>query len=118
MSSFRCRLSRPAKRATASRSCSRLPISIRRCRGPSCGCNHRILVKGQGSEPPAWVPYDPGALKELLARCRSELLGVFMRREETGIATTTPGLNATNGKSKRQFQLDVYVLAQLGSQLR
>jgi hypothetical protein len=43
---------------------------------------------------------------------------VFMKREETGVASQSPGLDKSIGKSKRQFQLDLYVvMAKLGSQL-
>ena len=81
------------------------------------GGNHRILVSGGKELGAAWMPYDPKALKDALDRCRAELVNIFMTRKENGDATTASGLNSSNGKTKRQFQLDIYVLARLGEQL-
>jgi CHAT domain len=81
------------------------------------GANHRILVKTKQDQAPAWLPYDPHGMKATLDRCRAELLNVFAKRQENGDATSDPSLNASNGKTKRQFQLDIYVLARLGEQL-
>jgi hypothetical protein len=38
------------------------------------GGNHRILVKAGQAQSPAWLPYDPAALKDILTRCRTELV--------------------------------------------
>lgn len=81
------------------------------------GGNHRILVNSGTKLGAAWMPYDPAALKGALERCRAELVNVFMNRKENGDATDTWGLNASNGKTKRQFELDIYILARLGEQL-
>jgi hypothetical protein len=81
------------------------------------GGNHRILLKSEAGQAPAWVPYDPGSMKDLLGRCRDELLGIFMTRDETGVANNASGLDGSNGKTKRQFELDIYVMARLGEQL-
>ena len=81
------------------------------------GGNHRILVNGGEKLGAAWMPYDPSALKNALDRCRAELINIFMTRNENGDATNAFGLDASNGKTKRQFQLDIYVLARLGEQL-
>jgi hypothetical protein len=81
------------------------------------GGNHRILINSGTKLGAAWMPYDPAALKGALDRCRAELVNVFMNRKENGDATDTWGLNASNGKTKRQFELDIYILARLGEQL-
>jgi hypothetical protein len=81
------------------------------------GGNHRILVNSGNELGAAWMPYDPKALKDALDRCRAELVNIFLTRKENGDATTAPGLNSSNGKTKRQFQLDIYILARLGEQL-
>jgi hypothetical protein len=81
------------------------------------GGNHRILVNSKSDQAPAWLPYDPGGMKGDLDRCRAELVNVFMTRQESGVASNASGLNGSNGKTKRQFELDIYVLARLGEQL-
>lgn len=100
------------------------PVRVNLTINDDGGGGHRILVKQRDELVPGIVPYNPVGTSDLLFRARQTLKDCFFERDDSGRvifggdgSQPLPGLNADGGKSRDQFKLDLFRLADFGRQL-